>query len=119
MKRLSLVVAMLFAAGMAAAATTPTHSTHHTTAKISRAEAEKTALAKVPGGTVKNGELEKEHGKLVYSFDIAQPGKSGVEEVMVDAHTGKVLSKSHETAKKEAGEKAKEEKAQTKSKTGY
>jgi uncharacterized membrane protein YkoI len=118
MKRLSLVVAMLFSAGTAAAATTPTHSTHHTTPKISRAEAEKTALAKVPG-TVKTGELEHEHGKLVYSFDIARPGKSGVEEVMVDAHTGKVLSKSHETAKKEAGEKAKEEKAQTKSKTGY
>ena len=39
-------------------------------AKISRADAEKTALTKAPGGTIQEGELEKENGKLVWSFDI-------------------------------------------------
>ncbi|PZR77143.1 MAG: peptidase, partial [Chthoniobacterales bacterium] len=40
-------------------------------AKITKADAEKTALAKVPNGTISASELEKEHGKLIWSFDIA------------------------------------------------
>ena len=43
-------------------------------AKVSRADAEKTALTKAPNGTVKEGELEKEKGRLIWSFDIATPG---------------------------------------------
>jgi hypothetical protein len=35
-------------------------------------------------------------------------GKSGVQEVQVDAGNGKVLSSKHESPKKEAAEKAKE-----------
>ncbi len=38
-------------------------------AKISMQQAEKTALAKEPG-TIKSKELEKENGKVIYSFDI-------------------------------------------------
>jgi uncharacterized membrane protein YkoI len=59
---------------------------------------------------VRSEELEKEHGKLIYSFDIAVPGKSGVEEVNVDAITGKVVAKHHESAKDEQKEEAKEHK---------
>ena len=44
-----------------------------------------TALARVPGGTVHKGVLEEEDGKLIYSFEIKVPGKSGIEEVNVDA----------------------------------
>ena len=44
-------------------------------AKISKAEAEKRALEKVPGGTIKEGELEKEKGKLIWSFDIDTRGR--------------------------------------------
>src|SRR5437870_5350823 len=33
-------------------------------AKVSKDAAEKIALAKVPGGTIKDSELEKEHGRL-------------------------------------------------------
>jgi hypothetical protein len=29
--------------------------------------------------------LEREHGKLIYSFDIRVPGKPGIEEVQVSA----------------------------------
>lgn len=57
-------------------------------AKISRTEAEKTALAKVPGGAVKEGELEKEHGKLVWSFDIATTSSRDITEVQVNALGG-------------------------------
>jgi hypothetical protein len=74
-------------------------------AKISRADAEKIALTKEPG-TIKEGELEKEHGKVIYSFDIQT--SSGVHEVNVDAVTGKVIEDSVESAADEAKEKSKE-----------
>src|SRR5580765_5753537 len=61
-------------------------------AKVSKADAEKTALAKVPGGTIKEGELEKEKGKLIWSFDIATPGAVDITEVQVDATNGQVVS---------------------------
>ena len=77
-------------------------------AKVSRAQAEATALKKAPGGTVKEGELEEEHGKLVWSFDIARPGTRNVTEVHVDAITGKIVSTEIETPKHEAAEAATE-----------
>lgn len=79
-------------------------------AKISLETARATALAEVPNGTVKSEELEKEHGKLIYSFDIQVPGKSGIEEVNVDAIDGKVLGVEHESARTERREKEKEHK---------
>ena len=77
-------------------------------AKISRAEAEKIALTKAPGGTVKEGELEKEKGRLIWSFDISTPGTSDITEVHVDAITGEVAGVEKESAGKEAKEKKKE-----------
>ncbi|MEO6036312.1 MAG: PepSY domain-containing protein, partial [Verrucomicrobiota bacterium] len=71
-------------------------------AKISRSEAEKIALAKAPGGTVKEGELEKEHGKLIWSFDIAKAGSKDITEVQVDAKTGAIVSVEDESAEAEA-----------------
>lgn len=79
-------------------------------AKISEDAARATALKEVPNGTVKSSELERENGKLIYSFDIAAPGKSGVEEVNVDAIDGSVVAKERETAKTEKKEAAKEAK---------
>lgn len=78
-------------------------------AKISMAAAKATALAKVPGGTIKSSELEREHGKLIYSFDISVPGKSGIQEVNVDAISGKVISSSHEGTKSEQKEQKQEQ----------
>jgi uncharacterized membrane protein YkoI len=74
-------------------------------AKISKADAEKIALAKVPGGTIKESGLEKEKGKLLYSFDIATPGTRDITEVQVDAITGAILSVDKETEADEAKEK--------------
>ena len=61
-------------------------------AKISKADAEKTALTKAPGGTIKETELEKEHGKLVWSIEIATPGERDLTEVHVDAVTGEIVA---------------------------
>lgn len=77
-------------------------------AKISLVSARATALKVVPTGKVTSEELEREKGKLIYSFDIKVAGKSGIEEVAVDAKTGKVLAHEHETPKMEAKEAAKE-----------
>jgi uncharacterized membrane protein YkoI len=74
-------------------------------AKISRADAEKTALGKVPNGTIKEGELEKEKGKLIWSFDIAIPDSKDIKEVNVDALTGEVVSVETETPAQQAKEK--------------
>lgn len=86
-------------------------------AKIEESAAAKTALAKVPKGTIEGVELEREKGKLMYSYDIKVPGKSGIEEVNIDATTGKVLAHEHESAaaeKKEAAAEAKEKAAKPK-----
>jgi uncharacterized membrane protein YkoI len=83
-------------------------------AKISEADARATALKEVPNGTVKSEELEREKGKLIYSYDISVPGKSGVEEVNVNAVDGSVVGKMHESAKTEKKEAAKEAKKATK-----
>jgi uncharacterized membrane protein YkoI len=75
-------------------------------AKVSEADAQQTALAKVPGGTIKESELEKEHGKLIWSFDVATPGTKDITEVNVDALTGDVVSLDKESAESEAKEAA-------------
>ena len=79
-------------------------------AKISKAEPKKTALAKVPGGKVKEGELEEENGKLIWSFDIATTGSKDITEVAVDAITGEVVSVTTETPADQAKEKAEDAK---------
>ena len=82
-------------------------------AKISRADAEKIALAKVPGGKIKDGELEEEKDKLIWSFDIATPGDKDITEVQVNAITGEIVSVAKETPadqKKEKEDDAKKKK---------
>ena len=67
-------------------------------AKVSKDDALKTALAKVPNGTIKEAELEKEHGKLIWSFDVATPDSKDITEVNVDAITGDIVSTEKETS---------------------
>jgi len=74
-------------------------------ARISKDQAQQTALAKAPGGTVKEGELEKEKGRLIWSFDITTPDSKDITEVGVDAITGDVVSVEKETPEQQAKEK--------------
>ncbi len=87
-------------------------------AKITLAAATATAMKEVPGGKIESHELEREDGKLIYSFDIKVTGKTGVEEVAVDAMTGAMLSHEHETPAQIAKEKAADAKAAAKKKSG-
>jgi uncharacterized membrane protein YkoI len=80
-------------------------------AKISEATARATALKQVPAGSsVKKYELEREHGTLIYSYDITVPGKTGIEEIAVSALNGSIVAHEHETPKMERAEAAKEAK---------
>lgn len=58
-------------------------------------------------GTIKSSELEKEHGKMIYSFDIQTAGGK-IKEVNINAVTGAVIEVKVETAADEAKEKAAE-----------
>jgi uncharacterized membrane protein YkoI len=82
--------------------------------KITKAEAQKIALDKVPGGTIKEGEIEKEKGKVIWSFDIATPGTKDITEVNVDAMTGAIVDVSKETVADQAKEKKEDAKAKAK-----
>lgn len=107
---LPTVTAALLAAALVGCATEKEEEAKLTSmAKVSRADAEHTALAKVPGGTIKDGELEKEKGKLIWSFDISIPGSADIKEVAVDAISGAVLSVETETPKQQAKEKEEDE----------
>ena len=87
-------------------------------AKVSKETAQASALAKVPGGTVKDGELEKEKGKLIWSFDITVAGSPDIKEVAVDATTGEVLDVATETPADPAKEAAEDAAAAAKKKKG-
>jgi len=50
-------------------------------ARVTKHQAKKIALARVRHCTIKSAELEKENGMLIWSFDVAQPGRKEVTEV--------------------------------------
>ena len=70
--------------------------------KLTRAQAEKIALERAKGAAVKEAELEKEHGKLVWSFDLDDAGK--VREIQVDARSGAIVEDKIESPKEEKAE---------------
>jgi len=99
------IATLIAAAAMTVSAFAATTATKP---KITMAQARAIALKKAPG-TIKSAELEKEHGKLIYSFDIATSPKA-ITEVNVDALNGKIIAVQHENAAKEAAEAKQEAK---------
>ena len=79
-------------------------------AKITMEQAQKIALAK-EAGKIQSKEIEREKGKLIYSFDVKMA--DGVHEVNVDAMTGEVVEDTVESAADEAKEKAADKKQKT------
>jgi len=68
-------------------------------AKIGAEQARETALRAVPG-KVKESDLETEHGRLIYSFEIKRPGQRGITEVNVSAMDGSIVNIHREHAGK-------------------
>ena len=106
---LMLALISVGSANTAAAAGSTARPKHPATqAKVRLEVARATALKTVPGATVKSEELEREHGKLIYSFDLEVAGKTGIQEVQVDAVNGRIVSNRHETPKAEHKEQQQE-----------
>ena len=83
-------------------------------AKITEAAATTMAQKRFPKGTIAAVELENENGKLIWSYDIKTAGKKGIDEVNINAMTGKIVGVGHEgpaTERKEAIADAREAKA--------
>jgi uncharacterized membrane protein YkoI len=121
MKSLALTVCACMAAvtlsAQTPAAAKPAVKAHKDTpaslrkeAKISEKTARATALKEVPNGKVTSYEIERENGNLIWSYDIKVAGKSGIEEITVNALTGAVVTHEHETPKTEKKEAAAEKK---------
>ena len=102
--KIKTFVQLAVATGLLAASLTACNSPDAKSAKITKAEAVKIALARVPNGTIKESELEKEKGKLIWSFDVATPGAKNITEVNVDAITGEIVAVDIETPEKEKAE---------------
>lgn len=85
---------LIVVAGLLSAAPTLVQQAGVTQAEppITLQAARKVALARGPGGKIQDEELEREHGWLVYSFEITAQGRSGTQEVLVDANDGGVMS---------------------------
>ena len=104
-------LAAIVVSAAAAGAQGPTHHKQGETqadlqkeAKMTMADARAMALKTVPRATIQAGEIEREGGKLIYSFDMKVPGKSGIDEVNIDAMTSQLVSHQHETPKAERAE---------------
>lgn len=74
--------------------------------KVSMAKARQIAQKRV-SGKIQSAELEREKGRLVYSFDI-RTGRGIIREVWVDAHSGVIVSVKTESQRDERMEKATE-----------
>jgi uncharacterized membrane protein YkoI len=59
---------------------------------VSRAAAERIAIAQVAGGSILDGHLEMDWDPPVWSFDIAMPGTRDRTEMQIDATGGQVVS---------------------------
>ena len=75
-------------------------------AKVTEFAARATALARVPHGVVRSSELERENGKLIWSYDVKTPVSKNITEVQVDAVSGLIVDVDVETPKDQAKEAA-------------
>jgi len=76
------------------------------TPRISETTTRAAALRRVPDGIVKSTELETEHGRRIWSLDLARPDSPDTTEVQVDATTGAIVSVEFESAARERAESA-------------
>lgn len=91
-----------------AASTSITVPLPDTPPRVTEAAARSTALRAVPDGKIQSAELENEKGVQVWSFDIERRGTRTITEILVDAGTGKIVSKTHESPAAQAKEAAAE-----------
>jgi Peptidase propeptide and YPEB domain len=71
---------------------------------ITKTQAERIALAKIPGGTIRSAELATARGQRFWSVYVAKPGSKNAKEIRVDARSGKILTVQTEKPEDQAEE---------------
>jgi uncharacterized membrane protein YkoI len=71
---------------------------------ITKARAERIALTKVPGGSIRSAELETTGGQRFWSVYLAKPGSKNAKEICIDATSGQILAVQTERPEDQAEE---------------
>jgi hypothetical protein len=104
--RPAILIVTLIVAGISSGLASDNNEASHPS-KITKAKAERIALAKMPGGRIRSAELENAHGRHFWSVYIAKPGSKNAKEIRVDATSGQILAVQTERPEDQAEEPAK------------
>ncbi len=104
--RPAVLLVTLFALAISSGIASDNNQTKNPT-KITKAKAERIALAKMPGGRIRSAELETARGHHFWSVYIAKPGSKNAKEIRVDAISGQILAVQTERPEDQAEEPAK------------
>ena len=98
-----ILIIALSAFGISSGVTSDKNEAKHSS-KITKAKAERIALTKVPGGSIRSAELETARGRRFWSVYIAKPGSKNAKEIRVDATSGQILAVQTERPEDQAEE---------------
>jgi Peptidase propeptide and YPEB domain len=85
-----ILIVALSAFGISSGVASDKNEAKHS-GKITKARAERIALTKVPGGSIRSAELETTRGQRFWSVYIAKPGSKNAKEIRIDATSGQIL----------------------------
>jgi hypothetical protein len=86
-----ILIVALSAFGISSGVASDKNEAKHSS-KITKARAERIALTKVPGGSIRSAELETARGQRFWAVFIAKPGSKNAKEIRVDATSGQILA---------------------------
>jgi hypothetical protein len=101
--RLLIFIVVLSAFGISSGVASDKSEAKHSN-KITKASAERIALTKVPGGSIRSAELETVRGHRFWSVYIAKPGSKNAKEIRVDVTSGQILAVQTERPEDQAEE---------------
>ena len=101
--RAVILIVALSAFGISSGAANDKNEAKHM-GKITKTKAERMALTKVPGGSIRSAELETARGQRFWSVYIAKPASKNAKEIRVDATSGKILAVQTERPEDQAEE---------------
>jgi len=98
-----ILIIALSVFGISSGVTSDKNDTKHS-GKITKARAERIALTKVPGGSIRSAELGTARGQRFWSVYIVKPGSKNAKEIRVNATTGQILAVQTERPEDQAEE---------------
>jgi hypothetical protein len=102
-----LAVALVITSAAPIFAADQSHAKH--TGNISKRQAEKIALNKIRGGTLRSAELQVANGSRFWAVYVVKGDSKNAKEVRVDAKTGKILGVQTEKPEDQAEEPPKKQ----------